>query len=87
VARFADQIQQWHRDGIQGTTIHQALVRNHGFTGSYSAVRRFLQGLEPTAKATSPLEFKPGELAQVDFGAVSVATVPDGDPGISVHIA
>ncbi len=56
--------------GIQGLTIHKALVRNHGYSGSYSAVRRFLQALDtcvPTA--TVILEFVPGgEAAQVDFG-------------------
>jgi len=30
----------------RGTTIRQALVRKYGFTGSYSSVRRYLQGVE-----------------------------------------
>jgi hypothetical protein len=48
--------------GIQGTTIHKALVRNHGYSGSYSAVRRFLQALDThTPAATVMLEFVPGE--------------------------
>ena len=70
VEPFRAQILAWRAAGIQGTTIHDALVRNHGFTGSYSSVRRFLQSLEaPTAKATVILDFAPGEAAQVDFGA------------------
>lgn len=70
VEPFREQVQAWREAGIQGTTIHAALVRNHGFTGSYSAVRRFVQGLEAHApKATVILEFAPGEAAQVDFGA------------------
>lgn len=32
----------WYAAGIQGTTIHAALVRNHGYTGSYSSLCRFL---------------------------------------------
>ena len=36
-----ERITRWWRQGIQGTTIHSALVRSHGFTGSYSSVRRF----------------------------------------------
>ena len=36
-----ERITRWWRQGIQGTTIHAALVRSHGFTGSYSSVRRF----------------------------------------------
>jgi transposase len=64
-------IKHWWADGVQGTTIHAALKRNHGYTGSYSAVRRLLQQLaatEPVA-ATTRLDFAPGEAAQVDFGA------------------
>lgn len=65
-----ERVVAWNDDGIDGTTIHRALVRNHGFTGSYSAVRRFLQSLPETApKATVILDFAPAEAAQVDFGA------------------
>ena len=70
VAPFREQVIAWWEAGIQGTTIHRALVRNHGFTGSYSSVRRFLQGLERRhPQATVILDFAPGEAAQVDFGA------------------
>ncbi len=34
---FREQIRDWHDAGVQGTTIHHALKRNHGYTGSYSA--------------------------------------------------
>jgi transposase len=70
VAPFRDQVIAWWEAGIQGTTIHRALVRNHGFSGSYSAIRRFLQTLEQRhPKPTVILDFAPGEAAQVDFGA------------------
>ncbi len=66
---FKKQVETWFKEGIQGTTIHDALVRNHGFSGSYSSVRRYLQKLkEQEVKATVKLVFKPGEAAQVDFG-------------------
>ena len=29
------QIAQWHVQGIQGTAIHNVLVRNHGYMASY----------------------------------------------------
>ena len=75
VAPFADQVKQWWSHGIQGTTIHQALGRKYGFTGSYSAVRRFLQGVEAAhPQATTVLDFAPGDVAQVDFGAGPVIT-------------
>jgi transposase len=70
VEPFRAQVLAWHEAGVQGTTIFDALVRNHGFAGSYSAVRRFLQGIDRrTPKATVILDFAPGEAAQVDFGA------------------
>jgi hypothetical protein len=48
---------------VQGTTIHSALRRNHSYTGSYSAVRRFLKhlGAERSVTATTILDFPPGE--------------------------
>ena len=64
-----ERITRWWRQGVQGTTIHGALVRSHGFTGSYSSVRRFLAGIEAAhPQVTTVLEFDPGEAAQVDFG-------------------
>ena len=63
------QITKWFEDGVQGTTIHGALKRRHGFSGSYSSVRRFVQGLaDTTPRMTTVLEFAPGDAAQVDFG-------------------
>jgi transposase len=73
---WRDQITAWHQEGIQGTTIHAALVRNHGYTGSYSSVHRFVSQLVRTAEPDVPLRltFKPGEAAQVDFGAGPLLT-------------
>jgi transposase len=69
VLPHAEEIRKWYLQGIQGTTIHDALVRHYGFPGSYSCVRRFIQGLpEHQPKATVILDFEPGEAAQVDFG-------------------
>ena len=73
---WRDQISQWYGQGIQGTTIHAALMRNHGYTGSYSSVYRFLHQLELDAVPDVPLrlDFKPGEAAQIDFGAGPLIT-------------
>jgi transposase len=69
VLPYAHDVEQWYEAGIQGTTILDALARKHGFQGSYSSVRRFLQGLkEANPKATVMLHFEPAEAAQVDFG-------------------
>ncbi|ACD15607.1 IS21 family transposase [Paraburkholderia phytofirmans] len=68
---WREQIAQWHDAGVPGTTIHGALVRNHGYEGSYSSVYRLLQQLkaELTPDVPMRLEFKPADAAQVDFGA------------------
>ncbi len=77
---FREQIRDWHDAGVQDTTIHHALKRNHGYTGSYSAVCRILLGLraERGVPATTILEFAPAEVAQVDFGAGPVLAHESG---------
>lgn len=78
---FRAQIERWIATGMQGTTIHAALRRNHGYAGSYSAVRRFLQAhaaTQPLA-TTMRLDFAPGDAMQVDFGAGPI--VPDARTG------
>ena len=70
VAPYADKVNKWYQDGVQGTTIHQALVDKYGFTGSYWSVNRYLKVLsEKTPVPTTVMEFTPGDAAQVDFGA------------------
>ncbi|MCP4043768.1 MAG: IS21 family transposase, partial [Gammaproteobacteria bacterium] len=41
-----EDVTSWWKQGIAGTTIHQALERKYGFQGSYSSVRRYLASLE-----------------------------------------
>jgi transposase len=70
VEPYTDEVTAWVKEGIQGTTIHQALVRKYSFEGSYSSVRRFLAQLKEThPEVTTILDFAPGEAAQVDFGS------------------
>lgn len=69
VQPFRDEVLAWHAQGIQATTIRQALMRKHQFAGSLSAIYRFLNRQAPsTAEATVILDFPPAECAQVDFG-------------------
>jgi len=50
---------------VQGVAIHAALIRNHGFGGHYSSVRRFLGKLKAQRiDATMVLDFAPGEATQ-----------------------
>jgi transposase len=77
-----DVVQPWFDAGVRGSAIHAALKREHGFTGSYSVVRRMLQGMRASQppETTVRLAFAPGEAAQVDFGAGPVLMHPDGKP-------
>ncbi len=78
VAPFREQVVAWRQQGVEGQAIFQLLVEQHGFTGSYSAVKRFLRRLEPaTPRATVRVETAPGEEAQVDFGAAGQFFDPD----------
>lgn len=75
-------VASWVEQNVPGTAIHQALQRQHGWTGSYSAVRRMVAGIRATLppEVTCRLEFAPGEAAQVDFGAGPILLHPDGKP-------
>jgi hypothetical protein len=64
-----ERIEKWFNAGIQGTTIHRALVEQFGFIGTYSSVRRLIQKFQKEKPdATCMLDFAPAEAAQVDFG-------------------
>ncbi len=68
---FKPKIDQWLASdvGLEATRIHQDLVRDHGFTGSYPTVRRYVDRARP--KAPEPVserfETAPGHQAQVDW--------------------
>lgn len=66
---YKDEVLEWKKEGIQGTTIHAALARKYGFQGSYSSIRRFLaQYKTDHPEITTILDFDPGDAVQVDFG-------------------
>lgn len=70
VRTYEVEIRQWTEQGIQASTIHQALQRKYGFKGEYTCVRRLVRQIKdstPTS-ASTVLDFAPGESAQVDFG-------------------
>ncbi len=71
VLPHADKVKTWMKSGVQATTIHQQLVQNYGFTGSYWSVIRYINSVkekEPGAVSTV-MEFDPADAVQVDFGA------------------
>jgi transposase len=71
VEPYRAQVERWVAEGVGGIAIHAALCREHGYRGSYSAVRRMLAGIRASLPpdVTVPLLFAPAEAAQVDFGA------------------
>jgi transposase len=63
---------------VEMTAIYQRLRDDHGYRGSYSAIRRFVHHLQPTQpEAVVRVHTAPGEELQVDFGSVG----PLFDPG------
>lgn len=65
---YRAQVLELHAAGVEGAAIYQRL-RERGFTGSLSAVYRFLHHLRPAEpEATVRVETAPGQEAQVDFG-------------------
>lgn len=67
---YKERIEEWYKQGVQGSVIHAVLQRDHGFKGAYDSVQRYLRKLrDKNPKTTIILDFKPGECAQIDFGA------------------
>ena len=64
-------IDQWlaREPRLLATRIHQDLVRDYGFEGSYQTVRRYVERSRPTSRAEPERRFEtaPGHQAQVDW--------------------
>lgn len=61
-------VEDLRRRGVERAAIYQRL-KERGYTGSYSAVYRFVRTMEPAEpQVTVRVETRPGEEAQVDFG-------------------
>ena len=59
------------RKGRNAKAIYQDLVDDHGFTGRYQSVKRFVRQLRgcPGRQACAVIVTPPGEEAQVDYGS------------------
>jgi transposase len=68
---FKPLIDQWlaATPGLLATRIHQDLVRDYGFEGSYNTVRRYVERSRPrpAPRASERFETRPGHQAQVDW--------------------
>ena len=69
-------VSQLHKEGVEMTAILERL-KERGYAGSYSAIRRFVGGLTTTQpEVFVRVECKPGEEAQVDFGFAGLLCDP-----------
>lgn len=78
-AAWKDEIQLGIEQGLTAKRIHEDLVRDHQFAGTYQSVKRYVRRL--CAEAPVPfrrMEFAPGEQLQVDFGGGRWLVDPDG---------
>jgi transposase len=65
--------------GLTAQRIYQDLVTDHGFTGSYYSVRRFVRRLEQSHELPfRRIECDPGDEAQIDFGTGAPIIGDDG---------
>jgi transposase len=71
VEPYASLVETWLTTGVEVRAIHRLLTEQHGYYGSYSAVRRFAAAFRPPAVETCVrVETAPGVEAQIDFGTV-----------------
>jgi transposase len=68
-AAFTSVIEDKVEAGLEAQRIHQDLVAEHEFEGSYESVKRFVRKLRKRdPNRTCRIECNPGEEAQIDFG-------------------
>ena len=71
VEPYRELVQSWVSQRIEMATILMRLRQSHGYTGSYSSVRRFVRQVCPGEKRVFVrIETGPGQVAQVDFGGI-----------------
>ena len=76
---YREQIFAWLDAGLSIKRIHQDLAAEHGYTGSYGSVWRFVRKVQ--SKTPLPfrrIETEPGEELQIDFGTAAPIIGPDG---------
>lgn len=71
VAPYREVVLSYLEAGLEMMALYQRLVRHHGYTGSYSSVRRFVRRVAPRRPSVVVrVETPPGQQAQVDFGGI-----------------
>lgn len=80
VEPFRQIVEEKIQQGLDANRIHQDLCSEHGFGGSYDAVKRFVRKLRKTKpEVFARIETPPGKEAHVDFG--TAAPTLDGCTG------
>ena len=74
---FEALVTAWDKDGVEMVAMYRRLVEDHGYSGSYSSVRRFLANKHlANPEVWVRVETAPGEEVQVDFGYVGMMRDP-----------
>ncbi len=77
VAPYKELVERFLDDGVEKTAILARLRDDHGYTGSYSSIWRFVDRLRPSQpEVCVRVHTGPGEEAQVDFGSVGLLLDP-----------
>jgi len=68
VAPYREVVEQLLSEGVEMAAILARLRESHGYTGSYSSIRRFVSQIRPSKpEVFARVQSAPGEEAQVDF--------------------
>lgn len=68
VTPYREVVEQLLSEGVEMATILARLREDHGYTGSYSSIRRFVSQIRPKSpEVFVRVQASPGEEAQVDF--------------------
>jgi len=71
VEEYGEVVKTLHKQEVEMVAIWQQLKKNYGYTGSYSAIRRYVARLDPKPVDVYLRVHTPaGEEMQVDFGSV-----------------
>lgn len=67
--QFKAEVTGWVQDGLTAAWIFRELVEKHGFTGSYTTVKRLVAALRPKKPVAAVVRFEtaPGDQAQMDW--------------------
>jgi len=87
VEPYAEIVQTLRKQEVEMVALWQRLRDTYGYSGSYSAVRRYVAHLEPERQESyTRVQTAAGEELQVDFGGVGQLFDPDGGRPRSAYV-